>query len=185
MRAAFLAAAGFGLALDLTFCWAGAKQKKSSGTTTGAAEGAMAGLLGGPNPAIGRTGAALAGGMSRSGQQSQCSSSHSTIISASTQATQPLPLPAHAGRRRLTAAIRQHHKLPHASKLLSSLPFRAPKSGPSRAGKGGLLEPHLEVPLAYALLDSGATHPMRQAKGLAVCNPLCPWEPSLSSWGIV
>ena len=35
---------------------------------------------------------------------------------------------------------------------------------PSRAETGGLGGPDLEVPLAYALLDSGATHPMRQAK---------------------
>ena len=35
---------------------------------------------------------------------------------------------------------------------------------PSRAETGGLGGPDLEVPLAYALLDSGATHPMRQAR---------------------
>ena len=35
---------------------------------------------------------------------------------------------------------------------------------PSEAGKGGLPGPDLEAPLAYALLDSGATHPMRQAR---------------------
>ena len=34
----------------------------------------------------------------------------------------------------------------------------------SRAETGGLVGPDLEVPLAYALLDSGATHPMRQAR---------------------
>ena len=35
---------------------------------------------------------------------------------------------------------------------------------PSEAGKGGLPGSDVEVPLAYALLDSGATHPTRQAK---------------------
>ena len=39
-----------------------------------------------------------------------------------------------------------------------------PSRAETQAETGGLGGPDLEVPLAYALLDSGATYPMRQAK---------------------
>ena len=51
---------------------------------------------------------------------------------------------------------------------------------PSRAETGGLGGPGLEVPLAYALLDSGATHPMRQAKDEREWDAACEVQVALA-----
>ena len=60
------------------------------------------------------------------------------------------------------------HHLYHACQLLSSIFIWSPKlrvtQTPLQRLEKGVCGPDLEVPLAYALLDSGATHPMRQAK---------------------
>ena len=93
------------------------------------------------------------------------------------QATQPLPLPAPApegsGSQQPSGTSQPSIKRLAITSLTPASCFQASHLGPQNqeeanprfgAGKGGLLEPDLEVPLAYALLDSGATHPMRQAK---------------------
>ena len=69
------------------------------------------------------------------------SSGHATIVIASSSGYSAITIAcSRAGRQRLTAAIRHittvhqtfGHHLPNASKLFSSLPFRAPKSGGSK-----------------------------------------------------
>ena len=85
-----------------------------------------------------------------------------------------------------TTAIHQTfgHHFYRASKVLSGLSFGVPKFGgpkpPSRAETGGLGGPDLEVPLAYALLDAGATRPMRQARDEREWDAACEVQVALA-----
>ena len=75
---------------------------------------------------------------------------------------QPSPSPSQPSIKRLAITSIMPASCFQASHLESqNMGYPNP---PSRAETGGLGGPDLEVPLAYALLDSGATHPTRQAR---------------------
>ena len=91
---------------------------------------------------------------------------------------QPTPSPSQPSIKRLAITSIMPASCFQASHLESqNMGYPNP---PSRAETRGLAGPDLEVPLAYALLDSGATHPMRQARGEHEWDAACEVQVALA-----